>query len=75
MNRDVLLEAALASHRDRDAEGRLRNAPAWWDLDPAAREQLFALQIEQRALERAIDADGWSTTVRAVLRAIPRNSA
>ena len=70
MSRDDLLEAALSPHRDRDAEGRLRNSPAWWDLDPASRARLFELQLLQRGLEQALDDEGVSATARAMLRRI-----
>ncbi len=64
---ESLLEAAVTPYRERDREGRLVPLPAWWDLSPEAREELFSRQLGRRALERAIDPDGQSATVRAVL--------
>jgi hypothetical protein len=62
-----LLEAATGAWRERDPDGRLRAAPAWWDLSPEDRDRLFERQIQSRILERGLDRDGHSTTVRAVL--------
>jgi hypothetical protein len=66
--RDALLEAAAPAYRDRDSEGRLMPPPAWWDMAPEQREELFRVQLATRQLERA--ATGASGTVRAVMRRI-----
>ena len=66
--RDALLEAAASAYRDQDNEGRLMPPPAWWDMAPEQREELFRLQLATRQLERAVV--GSSTTVRAVMRRI-----
>jgi hypothetical protein len=65
--RDARLEATLGAHRERDADGLPLAPPQWWDLSPADREEAFARQLEARRLESALDARGWSTTVKAVL--------
>jgi hypothetical protein len=65
--RDLLVEAAVSVHRPRDPSGELRFHPAFHDLDAAGREELYAVSWRQRALERALDADGLSATARAVL--------
>ena len=65
--RDLLLEAATTAFRERDASGRIQPSAAWWDLAPADRDALHARQLEARALERALDPDGLSSTIRAVL--------
>ena len=44
--------------------------PAWWDLPPEALDQLFAEQALARELERAVDPEGESGTVKAVLARI-----
>jgi hypothetical protein len=67
---DTLLEAAATPYRERDPEGRILPAPAWWDLSPEARETLFELQASARALERAQHPLGWSGTVAAVMERI-----
>jgi len=41
--------------------------PAWFDLPPGALDQLFRRQLFAREVERALDPEGLSTTVRAVL--------
>jgi len=68
--RDALISAATTAHRARDAEGRLLLSPAWLDLDDAGRHEAFEATRAQRALEAALDADGLSSTARAVLAAI-----
>lgn len=63
--RDALLEAAASAYRDQDSEGRLVPPPAWWDMAPEQREQLFRLQLATRQMEVA--ATGTSGTMRAVM--------
>ena len=63
----VLVEAAATAHRGRTGSGRILPSAAWRDLDPRQREDLFELQMESRRLERALDPEGVSATVRAVL--------
>jgi len=69
-DRDTLVEAAVTAHRERDAEGRIVPPPAWWDLSPERREELFERQLMSRVIEKAADLGGWSSTVRAVLNRI-----
>lgn len=64
---DLLIEAAAGAWRERDANGRPVPPPAWWDLPPDARQLAFDAQARTRDLESALDADGFSGTVRAVL--------
>lgn len=68
--RELLLEAAVTAHRERDREGRLVPPPAWWDLPPEARDELLELQIVTRRLERAVSPTGASGTVLSVLKRI-----
>lgn len=65
--RDVLIEASLSTHRERDPEGRLVPPPAWWDLAPEDLDELFRRQVLAREVERAVNARGWSGTVAAVM--------
>jgi hypothetical protein len=67
---EVLIEEAVSAYRERDGSGRIQPSPAWWDLPVNAREKLFQRQLQSRALERALSADGMSATVRAVLNRI-----
>jgi len=69
-DRDALVEAAVTPHREHDAEGRLVAPPAWWDLSPEAREELFRSQLLSRVMERAAGPSGWSSTVLAVIHRI-----
>ena len=48
--RDTLLEAAAGAYREQDREGRLVAPPAWWDMAPEQRDELFRLQLATRAL-------------------------
>jgi hypothetical protein len=67
-----LIEAATTPHRERDREGRIVPAPAWWDLSPQDLDELFVQQTFAREIERAIDVEGLSSTARAVLAWIER---
>jgi hypothetical protein len=64
---ELFLESTACAWRERDRTGRPVPPPAWHDLAPDAREQAFDLQTRTRDLERAVDASGFSGTVRAVL--------
>jgi hypothetical protein len=64
---EILIEQAVSAYRERDASGRIMPSPAWWDLTPELREELFRRQLESRIIERALTPDGMSTTVRSVL--------
>ena len=64
---ELLVEAALGAHRERDVDGLPLPAPAWADLTPEGREEVFRRQLQSRALESALDGRGWSSTVRAVM--------
>jgi hypothetical protein len=45
----------------------LRPHPAWADLDPAGRREVYEATRALRRLEAALDAEGLSTTGRAVM--------
>jgi hypothetical protein len=61
-----LIEEAAGAFRPRDPR-QVAFLPAWHDLSPEGREAAFRLSCEQRALEAALDPQGRSATVRAVL--------
>lgn len=69
-DRETLVEAAAAAFRGRDAHGGVLAHPAWADLDEAGRVEAFELAARMRKLEAALDAEGLSTTARAVLARI-----
>lgn len=66
--RDAIIEAAISARRERDKEGRIVPSPAWLDLGPEAREELYRLQLVARVMERALA--GVSGTVQAVMARI-----
>jgi hypothetical protein len=66
----ALIEAAITPYRERDVEGRISPPAAWWDLAPEALDELFAEQVLAREIERAVDAEGESGTVKAVMARI-----
>jgi len=43
---------------------------AWWDLSPEELDRLYAEQAFAREIERAVDPEGDSGTVRAVIARI-----
>ena len=65
--RDLLIESVTTAWRERDVSGRAVPPPAWWDLSPDDRLLVFDAQVATREFERAIDSEGFSGTVRAVL--------
>ena len=67
---EALIEACVGAHRTRDMEGRLVAPPAWWDLPPDLLDEVHRRQIESRALERLVDPDRQSATVKAVMARI-----
>ena len=69
MTDDELIEQVASAYRP-VARDELRYHPHWHDLDGAGRERAFARARALRTLEAALDADGLSTTARAVLARI-----
>ncbi|MBE2252613.1 MAG: hypothetical protein IAE78_23985 [Myxococcus sp.] len=63
----LLLEQVVSARRERTADGAIKSHPAWHDLDDAGRAAAFDETVRQRALERALDAAGQSSTIKAVL--------
>jgi hypothetical protein len=61
-----LIEEAASAWRPRGS-GAILPHPAWADLDAAGRLEAFAITRLQRRLESALDAEGLSSTGRAVL--------
>jgi ABC-type antimicrobial peptide transport system ATPase subunit len=66
-NKRMLIEEATTAWRPRTPEGTILQHPAWADLDPESRGAAFEETVASRRLERGLDPDGYSTTVRAVL--------
>jgi hypothetical protein len=66
---ESLVEQVAGAYRPRARE-ELRYHPAWHDLDDAGRLRAFEIARSMRTLEAALDAEGMSTTARAVLARI-----
>jgi hypothetical protein len=70
--RTALIAAVTTAHRDRDPfSGLARSHPAWHDLDDEGRRAAYEETLASRVLEAALDPNGFSTTVMAVLRRLP----
>ena len=61
-----LIEEVAGAFRPRDPRA-LAFLPAWHDLSPEGREEAFELSLQMREMEAALDPEGYSSTVRAVL--------
>lgn len=64
---ELLLEQVTSAHRDRGVDGSVRAHPAWFDLDDGGRAEAFEATVALRKLEAALDPEGYSSTVRALL--------
>lgn len=63
---EPLVEEAAGAFRPRDPR-QVAFLPAWHDLTPEGRDAAFRASVELRALEAALDPQGRSATVKAVL--------
>lgn len=70
--RAILIERVVAAHRERDPFDGLKPEPAFYDLDEAGRREAYALAVQTRLLEAALDEAGLSSTGRAVLARLTR---
>jgi hypothetical protein len=66
---ELLIEQVASAYRPVPRD-ELRYHPRWYDLGAVGRDRAFGRARALRALESAIDPDGLSTTVRAVLARI-----
>lgn len=72
-DRELLIEAVTTAHRAIDPFSRIARAhEAFHDLDDDGRRAAYERTLEARAVERALDPEGLSTTVRAVLARLRR---
>ncbi len=67
---ELLLEQVTSAHRERRVDGSIRSHQAWHDLDEAGRVAAFDATVLQRKLESALDPEGHSSTIRALLNRI-----
>lgn len=63
----LLLEQVVSANRERTIDGVIKSHPAWHDLDAAGRTAAFDETVRQRAVERALDPAGESSSIKAVL--------
>ena len=68
---ELLIEEAATAYRPTRAGG-VGSHPAWHDLDDAGRHEAFEASVMNRKIETALDPEGLSATVRAVLARIER---
>jgi hypothetical protein len=67
--RERLIEDAVSAWRPRGVAG-IRAHPAWADLDAAGRREAYEVARAARRLEAALDAEGVSSTGRAIMARI-----
>jgi hypothetical protein len=67
----ALIEELAGAWRPHDPH-TLRSHPAFWDLGEPARVRAHELALATRPLEAALDDDGYSSTVHAVLARLRR---
>lgn len=72
-DKELLIEQVAGAWRP-EAGDELQYHKAWHDLDGDGRAEAFERARKLREMEAAIDADGLSTTARAVLGKIARAS-
>jgi hypothetical protein len=70
MNDEALIAAVTSAAREEGVDGVLRFHPSWFDLPDAGRVAAHDATGVQRALEAALDPQGRSGTVHAVLARI-----
>ena len=70
MDDESLIEQLSSAHRERNQHGEVRFSPAFYDLTPEKRQDAFERARVLRKLEAALDAQGLSSTARAVLERI-----
>ncbi|MEO8878359.1 MAG: hypothetical protein ABI461_22400 [Polyangiaceae bacterium] len=68
--RNTLISSVSSAHRERDAYGEIRAHRAFYDLDETGRVEAHDQTARTRALEAAANADGLTSTARAVLARI-----
>ncbi len=68
-DRDALIEQAAGAHREL-RQGQVGSSSAWHDLDEEGRTEAYERAVVSRKLEAALDAEGLSSTAKAVLRRI-----
>jgi hypothetical protein len=74
-HRDALIEQVASAYRAAHPHGGVRPHAAWHDLDAEGRQEAHTRALASRELERALDPEGLSTTAKAVLARITRETS
>jgi hypothetical protein len=69
---EILFESVLGSHRSRRSNGEIAWSAEWFDLSERLRIEAAETTIVQRELERAMDPQGLSSTIHAVMSRISK---
>jgi hypothetical protein len=69
---DPMLEAAVTARRPLSSRREVRFHPAFFDLDAAGHDGLFARTWQQRKMAQALDPRGLSSTANAVVARLRR---
>jgi hypothetical protein len=64
---DSLIEQLAGAYRSSGIAGEVQAHRAFYDLDEAGRRQAYERSLVLRPIEAALDPEGFSSTVRAVL--------
>lgn len=67
---DAVIEQLAGAYRQRGRSGEVLEHRAFFDLDATGRQEAHARSLALRQLEAALDPQGYSSTVRAVLAQI-----
>jgi hypothetical protein len=70
MDDESLMEQLTSAHRERSQHGEVQFSRTFHDLAPELRQDAFERTRVLRQLEAALDAQGLSSTARAVLERI-----
>jgi hypothetical protein len=70
VTQDDRIERAASAYREVRGDGTIADSPDWHDLDEIDRRAAHDRASSLRRLEAALEPDGLSTAMRAVLRRI-----
>jgi hypothetical protein len=65
---DLLIEQAVSAWRPAGPSSEILPHPAWCDLPPASRAAVFDSSLRSRNVEKLLDPEELSGTVKSVLR-------
>ena len=67
---ELLIEQVTSAHRTRTVDGDIQGHPAFYDLNAEGRAAAFEETARLREMEAALDGDGYSNSVHAILKRI-----